>query len=549
MKPKTFCAAALAAIPIVGGGFGYASPLPQATTLNDSYTAASIVRTHMGQEYNLDSSGILAGLSRVSGISKVWGFPIVSNATGVTLDQTNTHYTVLTGDWTILDRDDTYMVTQDSADNANLSLFTWAGGQWNQATGADFKQLAGAFPGADPGPSFGCSATLVNFNSYRYLVIGDPDPGPGGVAQVWMFDVSLTTPFTPFVQQVVSAPAICGTGSRFGAAVDAFKGSGPQGVAVGAPESDLVVFLAYQGGLFNTPPSLGYSTAEACPVTAAGTKFGHELRSHGGWVAAAYNSPSGVGQDWDLLRLVFNNATQRVTPPAGLEEIRPMVAYLPRNQPVAQMPEVTGIDTNQNLVLSVWNGTQWDSVLGPKLDGNDDIVVSAPGYAIPAGKLLVVGQPSSTNFNEQLDVVIVHQDTSPESHWLGHIQCPGQVNSTGMPGLLQGKGSPVLKQDRVTLEASQIAPGNWVAFLGGNVDLSSTPRPVSPFGAVCLGNPYHLYTTVPVTNDAGVASLPIDYLGACGALSVTTGATIFFQAVYSDGALRYTTNMIEFMVQ
>ncbi|MEZ6018526.1 MAG: hypothetical protein R3F17_00025 [Planctomycetota bacterium] len=65
------------------------------------------------------------------------------------MDQTNTHYTVLTGDWTILDRDDTYMVTQDSADNANLSLFTWAGGQWNQATGADFKQLAGAFPGAD----------------------------------------------------------------------------------------------------------------------------------------------------------------------------------------------------------------------------------------------------------------------------------------------------------------------------------------------------------------------------------------------------------------
>ncbi|MEL6712728.1 MAG: C-type lectin domain-containing protein [Planctomycetota bacterium] len=118
--------------------------------------------------------------------------------------------------------------------------------------------------------------------------------------------------------------------------------------------------------------------------------------------------------------------------------------------------------------------------------------------------------------------------------------CMALPNSTGAIGEIRGVGSSVIASNDMTLEASNLPPGQFGIFVVSMTGLA-TPVPVMNGGNLCLGGQigrYSQFSQIQQVDAAGMFELSIDLTAVpqpSGLVSIVAGENWSFQAWHRDG--------------
>jgi|FLOH01.1.fsa_nt_gi hypothetical protein len=104
--------------------------------------------------------------------------------------------------------------------------------------------------------------------------------------------------------------------------------------------------------------------------------------------------------------------------------------------------------------------------------------------------------------------------------------CRNTPNSSGHPGLLTVTGSTSLGRNNLTLNASQLPPGEQATFFFG---FASDRQPVGD-GFLCVASPLGAIGQTVVSNNLGQAKLALDF----APLGFLAGQVIYVQCTYRD---------------
>jgi len=124
---------------------------------------------------------------------------------------------------------------------------------------------------------------------------------------------------------------------------------------------------------------------------------------------------------------------------------------------------------------------------------------------------------------------------------LGSSYCASNPNSTGATGVMQASGSPIVADDDLTLEASQLPAFAFGFFLTSRTQFT-IPNPGGSEGVLCLGGAIGRFVGPGQILNAGTAGrieLPVSlsqFPQGTGLVQVLAGETWSFQAWHRDFA-------------
>lgn len=174
-----------------------------------------------------------------------------------------------------------------------------------------------------------------------------------------------------------------------------------------------------------------------------------------------------------------------------------------------------------------WFDTQPDS------DANDYRGAWSVYPNLPSGTLLLS--------DREKGLFVLSLEDSP-----GEPICfPAEVNSTGLPGVLDALGSPVILENDLTLQACQLPPGE-LAMLLASPSQGGAWGLLGGGGALCVGAPFgRSGSTSGLVDGSGVLELELDLHGLpgfAGRVPAQPGETWTFQVLYLDEGRRLLTH-------
>ena len=130
------------------------------------------------------------------------------------------------------------------------------------------------------------------------------------------------------------------------------------------------------------------------------------------------------------------------------------------------------------------------------------------------------------------------------------LACTGSLNTTGKASRLAVTGSLAVHQDRLTLHASNLPPGEFSLFLYGQ---PGPPLPIQSGGALCLTGGVHRMLPPGRVGTWGQRVLDIDFSVPREAANLLPGTTWAFQVWHRDNffgtSYTGTTNAVEATMQ